>query len=154
MAMSKAEKAARKAARQVRDKAFQARRRRYRKLFDAAKASVSKDDVDRSVQAIDAVLEERNRKEQEIRNKIAALEIELASMSESYVSVLARIRQERNEKVDEYQSAVRKATGEVDEAYPDMVDCFYASTWSVPDEVQREMDAAAERARTQAQGEQ
>ncbi|MFM0432368.1 hypothetical protein PQQ75_25380 [Paraburkholderia aspalathi] len=145
--MTPQQKAANKAAQKVRDKAFAARRREYRKALDAAKAAANESPAalerDAAHEAVDAEVSSREAALRNIRQQITRLEEEAARVKSVFDAPIEAKRVLQRAASGRFNDHREALTEQIEALYPDMKGCFYVSQWAIPADVQVAMDAAA-----------
>ena len=148
--MTLAQKAAKKAAQQVRDRAFAARRREYRAACDEAEEVASSSPVaherDSAQEAVEDEMAKREAALREIRQQIAELEEKALCVKVEFDASVDTKRAILRGAWLQFNEHREMLTAQVERRFPDMKDCWYVSQWAVPADVQAAMDAAAKAA--------
>lgn len=141
------QKAANKAAQQVRDRAFSDRRRKYRDELEAAKESAEQSDFARQRDAANDALEKERCNwldaQAEINRQIAELQDKLNRTKESFALSIEPKKAARDAAWKAFREFEQELADSVDARFPDMHGCYSAAGWDIPDDVRRQMDAAA-----------
>lgn len=144
--LSPLQKEANKAAYKVRDRAFAERKRAYRKAIDEAEQRVEQSDVKRAVddaqEAFDRALEEHDAVADELRRQISALQEQLAQIKSAHNLNLEIPKDLRMDAWQKWRDAKDAAIEEVNARFPDLPLLAYVGAWSMPPDVQAEMEAA------------
>lgn len=149
--MTPEQKAANKAAQSIRDRAFSARRREYRRakgvVEERMEQSRAKIEADAAAGDLDTALLERDIECAAIQEQIDALVEKQNAIRADHQLRQDRLRITRNEKWDAWSSERDAELEKVNQTYPDVSGIFYVSQWTIPADVQAAMDAAAARAK-------
>ncbi len=153
MALSDIEKEARKAAKKIRDTAFNKRRKSYRGALDAARSAINTSELNAANNDRNSLFEKRGQIASECNKKIAALRDEMERELADLKKVTDALTQKREELFRQKVAAEATAINEINGRFPDMIgnrlgslnyqtSIYSAAEWSIPPDVQAQMDAA------------
>ncbi|KVP96592.1 hypothetical protein WJ97_11955 [Burkholderia ubonensis] len=132
-------KVANEAAAMERTQAFNARRRVYQEEHEAAEKAADQlpeqVELEAARAAVDAATEERTQALAAIDEQIAHLQAQRVAVDEQHRVVLEGVRQRRDAAWSARATAGWKLKAEVNERYPDMVNCWHPSLWKRPEGV-------------------
>lgn len=141
------QKAANKAAHAVRDRAYRARRDSYHQARESAEAALDKTDYatarDDATNAFNLAIDVRNNALDAIDQQIRELQKKRADVEESHKGTINALRARRDAAWDAYRVARNATIEAVEREFSDVSSLWSVCGWTIPAEIQAEMDAAA-----------
>ncbi|UBM12800.1 hypothetical protein [Cupriavidus metallidurans] len=141
-----ARNAANKAANKVRDRAFSQRRAGRRRERDAAESAARQSDAynayEAANRAFDEALNARRLVLETIDQKIAEMQQQRAELEASEQTKVIAARAAESAAFKEWKAVEHELLQQVDNKYPDMVNCNYVSVWTPTPEVLSAMEQA------------
>ncbi|MBN3839323.1 hypothetical protein [Burkholderia sp. Ac-20349] len=141
------QKAANKAAFRVRDRAYRARRDAYHRARGSAEEALDKADCatarDDAANAFNLAIEARDSALREVDRQIAELKAKRDDVGKSHDGPIEELREKRNAACDAYRDARRTTLDAVELEFSDVSNLWSVMEWTIPADVQAEMDKAA-----------
>lgn len=132
------QKALNKDAKKLRDAEFKRRRDAYRSEMDAARSVIASGDLGKSAEvayrAFDVAISARNAAASAIKEKIRALEEELARVMAEHRVTIDQAKETRDLAHKRKFEAILEAEEVINTKYPEMDGCYSAAAWKSLDE--------------------
>lgn len=131
------QKAANKAAQKLRGAAWRARRKLYEQAEDKLNSTLHAAAEQGAVDVAVARLEERRvayvAADDELRRQIAAIERQRVALQEAFSADADKLKTARDVTQRELRQVRERLQAELNDQFPDMKGCWYASAWQPPE---------------------